>query len=70
LEIAQAAAGTWCRMKADTTNGIYSHWVSTEPLSDPKWPDLTFNEIIKLAFRGRMIDSLDHPVVRELRGGA
>jgi hypothetical protein len=70
LEIAQAAAGTWCRMKSDTTNGIYSHWVSTEPLSDPKWPDLTFNEIIKLAFRGRMIDSLDHPVVRELRGGA
>jgi hypothetical protein len=70
LEIAQAAAGTWCRMKSDTTNGIYSHWVSTEPLSDPKWPDLSFNEIIKLAFRGRMIDSLDHPVLRELRGGA
>jgi len=70
LEIAQAAAGTWCRMKSDTTNGIYSHWVSTEPLSDPKWPDLTFNEIIKLAFRGRMIDSLDHPILRELRGGA
>jgi hypothetical protein len=70
LEIAQAAAGTWCRMKSDTTNGIYSHWVSTEPLSDPKWPDLTFNEIIKLGFRGRMIDSLDHPILRELRGGA
>lgn len=70
LEIARGAESTWCRMKADMSNGIYSHWVSTESLSDPKWPDLSFKEIIKLAFRGRMIDSLDHPVIRELRGGA
>ena len=70
LEIARGAESTWCRMKADMSNGIYSHWVSTESLPDPKWPDLSFREIIKLAFRGRMIDSLDHPVIRELRGGA
>ena len=70
LQIAKAAETTWCRMVSDTTNGIYTHYVPTAELPDPKWPDLSFNEIIKLGFRGRMIDSLDHPILRELRGGA
>jgi len=69
LQIAKAAETTWCRMVSDTTNGIYTHYVPTAELPDPKWPELSFNEIIKLAFRGRMIDSLDHPVLRDLRGG-
>ena len=70
LQIAKAAETTWCRMVSDTTNGIYTHYVPTAELPDPKWPALSFNEIIKLAFRGRMIDRLDHPILRELRGGA
>lgn len=70
LQIAKAAETTWCRMVSDTTNGIYTHYVPTAELPDPKWPALSFNEIIKLAFRGRMIESLDHPILRELRGGA
>jgi len=69
LQIAKAAETTWCRMVSDTTNGIYTHYVPTAELPDPKWPELSFNEIIKLAFRGRMIDSLNHPVLRDLRGG-
>jgi hypothetical protein len=70
LEIAKAAETTWCRMVSDTANGIYTHYVSTATWPDPKWPALSLSEIIKLAFRGRMIDSLDHPVLQELRGDA
>lgn len=70
LQIAKAAETTWCRMVSDTTNGIYTHFVPTAELPNPKWPELPFSEIIKLAFRGRMIDSLDHPVICDLRGGA
>jgi len=70
LQIAKAAETTWCRMVSDTANGIYTHYEPTAELPDPKWPELSFKEIVKLAFRGRMIDSLDHPVIRELRGGA
>jgi len=69
LQIAKAAETTWCRMVSDTTNGIYTHYEPTGELPDPKWPELSFNEILKLAFRGRMIDSLNHHVIRELRGG-
>jgi len=57
-------------MVSDTTNGIYTHYEPTGELPDAKWPALSFNEIIKLAFRGRMIDSLDHPVLQDLRGAA
>ena len=69
LQIAQAAEVTWCRMVSDITNGIYTHYVPSAELPEPNWPTLSFHEIIKLAFRGRMIDSLDHPILRELRGG-
>jgi hypothetical protein len=70
LQIAKAAETTWCRMVSDSANGIYTHYVSTANWPDPKWPALSLSEIIKLAFRGRMIDSLDHPVLQELRGDA
>lgn len=69
LQIAKAAETTWCRMVSDTTNGIYTHYVPAATLPEPKWPELTFDQILQIAFRDRLIDSLDHPVIRELRGG-
>ncbi len=70
IQIAMAAETNWCRMKADTTNGIYTHLESKNDLSEPKWPGLTFSEMLKIAFRDRMIDSANHPVLRDLRGDA
>jgi hypothetical protein len=38
-------------------------------LPEPTWPaDLTMPDIIKIAFRGRLIETADHPVLRALRG--
>ena len=71
LEIARAATTTWCRMKSDMTNGIYTHFVPADDvvLPEPAWPtDLTMADILRIAFRGRLIESVDHPVLRELRG--
>ena len=70
LQIAAAAETTWCRMTADMGNGIYAHFVPTAELPDPKWPAMPFPAMLKIAFRDRMIDTLDHPVIRDLRGGA
>jgi hypothetical protein len=70
LQIAKAAETTWCRMVSDTTNGIYTHFVPAADLPEPKWPEMSFDQILQVAFRGRTIDSLDHPILRELRGGA
>jgi hypothetical protein len=37
-------------------------------MSEPEWPDVSFQEIIRLAFRDRLITSLNHPVIKRLRG--
>ncbi len=70
IQIAKAAETNWCRMKADMSNGIYTHRQSDNGLPEPKWPDLAFSDILKIAFRDRMIDSANHPVLRDLRGEA
>jgi hypothetical protein len=35
---------------------------------DPVWPPKTFEELLKIAFDGKIIDNEDHPYVRRLRG--
>lgn len=70
LQIAKAAETRWCRMVSEVGNGHYSHYEPTVAVPDPQWPEISFQEIVRLAFRDRLIDSLDHPVIRELRGAA
>jgi hypothetical protein len=36
-------------------------------LVDPDWPDLSMRDLLKLAFRDRYINHLDHPAVLALR---
>ena len=38
-------------------------------IPDPIWPELSFDAIYRIAFKDRVIRSLDHPVVKRLRGG-
>ena len=37
-------------------------------LGDPVWPEKSLAELLRLGFEGKVIDSLDHPVLRELAG--
>jgi hypothetical protein len=37
-------------------------------LPDPEWPNTPFRELLRVAFKDRFIDNLDHPVLRKLRG--
>ena len=68
LDISQHAERGWCRLVSDTKNGHYSHLEATGDLPGPKWPELSFAEILKIAFKDRFIDSPDHPILRQLRG--
>jgi hypothetical protein len=31
------------------------------------WPDKSLQDLIRLGFRHRLIDALDHPVIKKLR---
>jgi len=58
----------WVRMQAKASLGTYAVMGAVDDLGEPEWPDISFVEILKVAFRGRYIDSLDHPVIRKLHG--
>jgi hypothetical protein len=49
---------------------IKSHKIlAAKNLSDnPVWPEVGFQELLKLAFRDRFIQDINHPVVKSLRG--
>ncbi|HPB75713.1 MAG TPA: hypothetical protein PLY96_10730 [Chromatiaceae bacterium] len=70
MAAAKQAETAWCRMQANMELGAYNLTVAppNSPLPEPAWPDLSFQEIMDIAFRGRYITSLDHPVVLQLRG--
>ena len=56
------------RVKANMAAGTYDVDVATAAIGEPEWPELPMNALLKLAFGERMITSLDHPVVKRLRG--
>jgi hypothetical protein len=67
-EAAEMAMTRWIRMKANLSLGAYEITVAESTMADPVWPDLSFQELVRLAFRDRMITTLDHVVIKRLRG--
>jgi hypothetical protein len=67
-EAAELAMTRWVRAKANMNLGAYEISVAESIMVEPQWPDLPFSEILRLAFRDRLIDRLDHSVLKRLRG--
>ena len=67
-EAAERAMATWLRIKANMGLAAYEITVATGEMAEPVWPELSFQELVWIAYRDRMITSLDHPVVRRLSG--
>ena len=69
LAAANKATTQWVRLAANRRMGGYD--MSVANISDePCWPELPFNELLRIAFKGKVIETLDHPVLRRLRGEA
>jgi hypothetical protein len=59
----------WVKIKADPGLGAYQIYDAEDPtLPDPVLPKETFQELIRVGFRDRLIDSADHPIIRKLHG--
>src|SRR3954447_7042767 len=65
---AELAIREWVRLRASQEAGEYEIHAAAAPLPEPEWPDLSLKEMVRLAFSETLIDSVDHPVVRRLRG--
>jgi hypothetical protein len=46
----------------------YEIYQAEAQLKDPEWPELPFFELLKIAFKGRIVANEDHPVIKRLRG--
>jgi hypothetical protein len=67
-EAAELAMQQWLRIKANMSLGAYEMFVAESAMSAPVWPEATYQDLIRLAFRDRLITSVDHPVIKRLRG--
>jgi len=68
LQGCEVAKKTWVRLVADMSLGAYRIWAAQGDLSEPEWPGKPLNELLEIAFRGRVIENEDHPVIKRLRG--
>jgi hypothetical protein len=70
LEAAGLAQKSWVRVSANMALGAYEVHVASTNLAEPVWPEQPMKELLRVGFKGRLIDSLDHPVLKKLRGEA
>jgi hypothetical protein len=67
-EAAEEATKRWVRVSANMSLGAYELIVAEAITAEPQFPEVSYQELIRIAFRDRLITNLDHPVVRRLRG--
>jgi len=67
-EVAEMAKTEWVKLISDQTAGYYVAGTASNQTREPAWPEESFGEVLDKAFAGRVIDSLDHEVIKELRG--
>ena len=59
----------WLRISANKTLGGYEPFEPIAELPEPTWPVTSLDELLDIAFRGRVLETVDHPVVQEKLGG-
>ncbi len=62
------AKSKWLRISANMHTGGYDVFQAEASLPDPEWPEHTMDDLIQVAFRGKIITSLEHAVVQSLLG--
>jgi hypothetical protein len=68
LEAASMAERRWVRVASNMALGAYDVFEATAEWPEPDWPDLPLKELLRIAFKGRVITTLDHVVLKKLRG--
>ena len=68
MEAASLAQAQWVRVAANMSLGGYETFIATGDFAEPEWPELSMQKIMDVAFKGRYVDSEDHPVIQRLRG--
>jgi hypothetical protein len=65
---AELATKKWVKVASNRDAGAYDVYEAEAELPEPQWPGESFEQLLEVAFRNRIIAGLDHPVVREIQG--
>jgi hypothetical protein len=69
LSIVEQYPAQWIRVLPNQVDRCYDVLeVPSIELPVPNWPDGGFNQLFSLAFKNRVINNINHPVLRALRG--
>lgn len=68
LDAALLAEDRWIRMAPNMNLGAYDVFEATGNLPEPEWPDISFRDILEIAFKDHLINDFNHPVLKRLRG--
>jgi hypothetical protein len=68
LQAAEEAKTLWVKLVGNKELGAYEYIKARGDLGEPQWPEKTYRELIELGFKDRVIDTLEHPVIRDLYG--
>jgi hypothetical protein len=67
-EAAELAKREWIKLVSDMPSGQYRVYRAKGALPAPVFPEKSLEELLRIAFRGRVIDNENHPVVRQALG--
>jgi hypothetical protein len=65
---ATRAKSGWTKIAADMSAGHYRIYKAEGNLPEPVFPNKPFKELLRMALRGRTIDNVEHPIVKQSRG--
>lgn len=66
----EMAKTRWIRLSPNQFRGGYDVFEAIGQLPEPQWPAESFEELLEIGFRGRLITSEDHPLIQQLLGVA
>jgi hypothetical protein len=67
-EAAVMAMTKWVRVVPNMALGAYEIFEAQGAIADPVWPELPFQELIRIAWRDKLVNTPDHPLIKRLRG--
>lgn len=68
LEASLLAEQRWIKVTSNMALSAYEVHEALGTLSEPEWPDATFEQLIKLAFKDAFIETEEHPLLLRLQG--
>jgi hypothetical protein len=68
MDLAEEAKKVWVKIIGNRNIGAYEIIRARGDLGDTQWPDHSYEDLIKIGFRDKLIDNIDHPVIRDLYG--